>query len=136
LLTASEILELKRDIVPMALQFSDQLDPATRERARAVLQSLYTEDVLSLQEWADGEYRSARQSWPPCRRPSEFTILLANGDVHPCNMIEYTHEPIMGNLFETPLSVLWCSPAWDKFRAHGFDKCRWCPIHLYLSVPL
>ena len=136
LLTEDEIQDFKQHVLPRAVAFCDKLDGAVRENARRTLESLFSEDKLALPEWARGEYQPVRTNAPPCRRPQEFTILLANGDVHPCNMIEYTHEPVMGNLFEQSLGDIWSGDQWNRFRKELFDRCALCPINLYMGVPL
>ena len=96
LLAEAEIRRFKAEQLPKLLEFTDQLEPKCREQARATLSNLFSEDILSLSEWATGTYRPRRLNLPACQRPQGYTNLLANGDVHPCNMIEYCHQPCDG----------------------------------------
>ncbi|GAH67552.1 unnamed protein product, partial [marine sediment metagenome] len=124
------------NIIPKAKKICNKLDVEVRDKAIDVIENMFSEDLLSISEWANGIYQPKNKNISPCQRPKEFTILLANGDVHPCNIVEYTHEPVMGNLFENSLTEIWNSKKWNNFRKNLFDKCELCPINLYMSVPL
>ena len=136
LLKEDEIGEFRRDVVPRVRAFCETLDPAVRGEAVRVVESVYSETINSTANFAKGIYRPPELGLSPCQRPKDFTILLANGDVHPCNMVEYSHEPVMGNLFEKSLPEIWHSEKWDRFRETLFDYCRLCPINLYMAIPL
>jgi radical SAM protein with 4Fe4S-binding SPASM domain len=136
LLNENEIRYFRGDVIPKAVEFCGKLDISVRDRAIQVIKNIFSENTLSISEWANGIYQPKNKNIPPCQRPKEFTILLANGDVHPCNMIEYTHEPVMGNLLENSLTEIWNSEKWDDFRENLFDKCELCPINIYMGVPL
>jgi len=136
LLNESEIQYFKENVIPKAVEFCEKLDIDVRDRAIHVIKNIFLENNLSISEWANGIYQPKNKNIPLCQRPKDFTILLANGDVHPCNMIEYTHEPVMGNLFDNSLTEIWYSEKWNNFRENLFEKCELCPINLYMSVPL
>ncbi len=136
LLNEAEIAEFRRGVMPDVRAFCATLDPAVRGEAVRVVESVYSETINSTANFAKGLYRPPELGLPPCQRPKNFTILLANGDVHPCNMVEYSHEPIMGNLFEKSLPEIWHSEKWNRFRETLFDYCRLCPINLYMAIPL
>jgi glycosyltransferase involved in cell wall biosynthesis/phenylacetate-coenzyme A ligase PaaK-like adenylate-forming protein/MoaA/NifB/PqqE/SkfB family radical SAM enzyme len=134
LLREDEINDFKTNVIPKARAFCETLDTAVKNKAVEVIESVFSEKINSISDFVNGQYNSGRSS--PCQRPREFTILLANGDVHPCNMVEYSHEPVMGNLFENSLPQIWHSEKWNLFREKLFEYCRLCPINLYMSVPL
>lgn len=136
LLNENEIRYFSENTIPKAVEFCGKLDINVRDRAIHVIKNIFSENTLSISEWANGIYQPKNKNIPPCQRPKEFTILLANGDVHPCNMIEYTHEPVMGNLLENSLTEIWNSEKWNDFRENLFDTCELCPINIYMSVPL
>lgn len=136
LLNENEIRHFKENIIPRAIEFCGKLDINVRDRAIHVIKNIFSENTLSISEWVNGIYQPKNKIISPCQRPKDFTILLANGDVHPCNMIEYTHDPVMGNLFKKSLTEIWNSEKWNSFREHLFDKCELCPINIYMHVAL
>ncbi len=136
LLTENEINEFKSNIIPQASAFCETLDSSVKDRAIEVINSVFSETINSINNFSQGIYKPEELYPEPCKRPQEFTILLANGDVHPCNMVEYSHEPVMGNLFEQSLPEIWNSEKWNSFRENLFGYCKLCPINLYMTVPL
>lgn len=136
LLNEQEISDFREKVIPEAVAVCQTLEPAIRNQAVRVVESTYSAKINTISNFARGIYRPTEQNLYPCQRPKEFTILLANGDVHPCNMIEYSHEPVMGNLFEKSLPEIWYSEKWSRFRKELFDYCTLCPINLYMAIPL
>ena len=94
--------------------------------------SLYSGGERKQGDYAQGIYRRSR----PCAIPSFLALVLANGDVHPCNMVEYAHEPVIGNLRERGLAELWRGAAWRDFRRRGFPMCRYCPMPDQVVIPI
>jgi len=136
LLNENEIMYFKEKVIPKARRLCHGLDGQIRDKAVQVIGGIFSEEVLSISEWAQGMYQPKNKGFSPCQRPKEFTIILANGDMHPCNIVEYTHEPVMGNLFEKSITEIWNGEIWNNFRKTLFDKCELCPINLYMWVPL
>ncbi len=132
LLTAEEIREFREHTVPRLLALAEELDLPDRECAESTIHGLYGEEAGTPEDLARGIYWKDK----PCRRPKHFTILLANGEVHPCNIVEYTHGPIMGNLFEKSIRRIYRSWKWWWFRKRRFDKCAYCPMNLHPSIRL
>jgi len=136
LLNEDEIRHFRKYVIPKVMEFTDRLSSGARKHARRTLHEMFSEDILTISEWASGYYRPRHKNLPPCRRPMEFAIILANGDVHPCNMVEYTHEPVMGNVYVHSLTEVWNSEKWNTFRVNLFDGCTSCPINLYMGISL
>jgi len=134
LLDEDEITVFRQEVIPRAAAvISDVIaDPWTRQVATAAVQSLCSPRIGSPRQLARGIYRAAR----PCPIPSHFSILLANGDVHPCNMVEYSHHPVMGNLRQRGFSEMWRGETWSAFRRDGFDLCRYCPVPSQVYIPI
>lgn len=65
-----------------------------------------------------------------CDVPYFFILVLPNGDVHPCNIVEYVHEPVVGNLNKNTLSEIWNGKQYFNFRAKKHNSCNLCPIPL------
>lgn len=133
-LTQDQIEEFRQEIIPRAEQACESLKPAERLRALRTIAGLYSPDVISTADWAAGRYQPAGDY--ACKRPQYYAMILANGDVHPCNIVEYTHDPIMGNVRDTSFTELWHSEQWNDFRERRFDMCAYCPIPLPVSIPL
>jgi radical SAM protein with 4Fe4S-binding SPASM domain len=100
--------------------------------ARRQLGRLFSLRRLPLEYWATGRYH---RDQPSCPKPFQMALILANGDVHPCSVVEYTHEPVMGNLFAASLTSIWQSDAWQAFRRQGHTQCQRCPMLHQSFVP-
>ncbi|HEX7503464.1 MAG TPA: radical SAM protein, partial [Acidobacteriota bacterium] len=119
LLDRSDIAEFRREVIPRALAVirASGTGGGSSRLALAAVRSLYAGNERRQDDIARGVYRRPR----PCAIPSFQAIVLANGDVHPCNMVEYTHQPVIGNLRERGFPELWRSAAWRDFRRSGFE---------------
>lgn len=136
LLTEEEILYFKKRIIPKALDFCQNLNRDVRSVAIRNLKELFSEESISLSDWAKGVYQPKNNRIRSCQIAQELAFILANGDVHPCHIVEYTHEPLMGNLFKNTLTELWQSNRWMNFRKDLFDRCVLCPVNLHTTIPL
>jgi len=134
LLDENEIAAFKNEIVPDAVDIiqASSHDVWAKRMAVAAVRSIYPDGKISRQDYAKGIYRTAT----PCTIPSFFSIILANGDVHPCCMIEYSHEPVIGNLQDNSFRNLWQGKTWVNFRQKGFDLCRFCPVPEQVYIPI
>lgn len=71
----------------------------------------------------------------PCTIPEEYRfIILANGDVHPCNVIEYSHEAIIGNIFEESLDKIVEGDRYKNFLKTKSKYCSYCPMNQDLCI--
>ena len=136
LLNEKEIKHLTEEVIPEAVSFCKTLRQPVRIMALRTLRKLYSPRIASPEDFARGVYLPRHQKTGPCKRPGFFALVLADGKVYPCNMIEYTHYPIMGNVFESSLAEIRHSEKWKRFRQEGFDLCRFCPMPLHRAVPL
>ncbi len=134
LLDRANISEFKRRVIPRALAVirAAKTDRWSRRLALAAVRSLFGGSARRENDYALGVYRRPR----PCPIPSFLSIVLANGDVHPCNMVEYTHQPVIGNLRDRRFSALWQGEAWKDFRRRGFALCRFCPMPDQVVIPI
>jgi len=133
LLSAEEIQEFRSDILPAALEVGQRLDNHTRELAISALTQIFSPAVLDAESCARGVYR---QGDAPCSIPRKQALILANGDVHPCNIVEYTHDAVVGNLFSSRLRNVWNGDAWQQFRLCRHQRCSRCPMNHHVYVPL
>lgn len=72
-----------------------------------------------------------------CNIPEEYRfIILANGDVHPCNVIEYSHEVVIGNIFEKSLDKIVEEDCYKNFLKNKSKYCSYCPMNHDLCIPI
>lgn len=132
LLGREEIAEFRDRVVPEMLGYTEHLDARIRSRARNMIRSLFSGRIASPDDFAGGRYWSRGY----CDVPKTAGLIMANGDVHPCNIVEYTHGPVMGNLFEDSFRKIWSSKAWNRYRRRLHPRCGQCPVNIYTAIPL
>ena len=71
-----------------------------------------------------------------CSRKNNFAIVLPNGDVHPCNIVEYSHEPVVGNVFDSSFTDIWAGHKFTQFRNNPYKYCRYCPVNIRCNLIL
>jgi pyrroloquinoline quinone biosynthesis protein E len=120
-------------VQPRLVAFATRLPFPVRLLARRQVRRLFSRRRLSLEEWSTAHYHDGPAN---CPIPREMALVLANGDVHPCNVVEYTHEPVMGNLLDQELPTLWQGEAWQAYRRHPPPHCCFCPMLDQVFVPL
>ncbi len=131
--TSEQIMRFREVVLPRILAFCDDLEPTIRHRAKAAVSRIYNPKELPINAVRKGIYRSAERG---CSIPHVSALILANGDVHPCNIVEYLHAPVMGNLLRDSLRAVWNSEAWAAFRTNRLPECALCPMDSHLSIPL
>jgi MoaA/NifB/PqqE/SkfB family radical SAM enzyme len=96
------------------------------------LKTLYSKDPANL---ARGIYfRSIDEN--PCQKPDHFALIYANGDILPCNGVEYTAAPLVGNVKKNSLHQIWSNPGFTGFRKDRMDFCRYCPIPDHTGIAI
>ena len=92
----------------------------------------------TISDYAAGIYQPDLEAARHCSIPEEFLLLLADGDVHPCNMVEYSHDAVVGNVLDNGLDLrsVWEGPSWEQFRKDRHPRCRQCPMTQHVWVPL
>lgn len=137
LLNRGQLEEFKKTIIPESLRAANRnsSDGILTDSTWNSLKKIYplgNNGTVTLSDYAKGKYHNLR----PCIVPSYFTLILASGDVLPCPMVEYTHQPIMGNLKKQTLQEIWEGDKYETFRKNGFSLCRFCPVPLQLTIPV
>ena len=139
LLSRNELEEFKERVIPEAIRFcKEHRFPVDTGKN---LKKLYNEKAADMDDYAGGIYRPPEKNHPFCNIPRRQAEILANGDIHPCNIVEYSHTPVVGNLFENTLGEIWRGEKREHFREHFFrgtpvDYCTLCPMYLYTEIPL
>jgi len=128
---AEDVARFRKDVLPEALRVCRAQGPLAGRLAARNVGRLLSPALLAADDWASGRYWSREQG---CGVPSRQALILANGDVHPCNIVEYTHEPVVGNVRRQPLTEVWNGAAWRGFRAGRHERCSQCPINRHTGV--
>jgi len=128
---AADVRRFREAVLPEALRVCHAQGPLAGRLAARNVGRLFSPALLAADDWEAGRYWSRDRG---CRVPSRQALILANGDVHPCNIVEYTHEPVVGNLTGPSLTAVWNGEAWRRFRASGHDRCHLCPINRHTGV--
>ena len=123
--------------LPAATEVCRQLVEPMRSRAISVINSLFSSNILVPTDWAMGRYQpEIPPDGPACIRPHSMALVMPNGDVHPCNIVEYTHGPVMGNCRQRSLKSIRDDGKWTQFLSRRFEPCRYCPTVYPLRIPL
>lgn len=132
-ISPSQVREFREDILPRAIEKCRGLERFNRSLAVASLRKVFSPDQLDIEQWANGLYRTDDR---PCRIPDRQALILATGDVHPCNIVEYTHTNVVGNVRDKSLREIWTGKDWNDFRKRPCDDCKRCPMSRHVFVPL
>lgn len=128
-----DVARFREEVLPEALRVCRAQGPLAGRLAARNAGRLFSPALLAADDWASGRYWSRER---PCAVPSHQALILANGDVHPCNIVEYAHEPVVGNVLRQPLAEVWNGAAWRDFRAGRHERCSQCPINRHTGIAL
>lgn len=81
-----------------------------------------------------GVYWQSKEAAGFCTKPISFAMVYPNGDVLPCNGVEYAHKPVVGNIRRESLKEIWGGAAFQQFRAERTGWCKFCPMMLHSKV--
>lgn len=132
--TEKEILDFIENVKPRSKKFLLELlddDMILKEDLKKI-DNLFNFGNISYKEIADGIYNLS--SLKGCGRNYSMAMVLANGEVHPCNAVEYFHEPIVGNLIDGSLTEAWQSEKWKEARESGLKYCSICPMDRHAFI--
>ena len=116
LLDESELEDVVQTVIPEAITRYYTRAPG-RDTDAARIASLFDAQGQGC-DFTTGQYWSGLEAGRvDCRKPYEFTLIYPNGDVLPCNGIEYAGEPIVGNVLQQPLKDIFHGPGYEAFRA-------------------
>lgn len=108
--------------------------PRRYSECETQLNRLFKPKKVSLRSLTKGIYNPP--DFHSCGRPNYFCIILANGDIHPCNAVEYFHKPLVGNVLEKPLREWWNGALWEDVREKGTGWCQICPMAHHVTIGL
>lgn len=133
LLSETEIREFRQQILPR-VQDRYAVHRPRSDRSHENLANLFAAhgvrgDFSTGQYWFDAEEIGQK-----CDKPTTFALIYSNGNVLPCNAIEYTHAPIVGNVLRQGLREIWQGPEQQEFRRSRMGFCQWCPIQRHTGA--
>jgi radical SAM protein with 4Fe4S-binding SPASM domain len=134
LMCKQEILEWREQILPESLAVLEQYGNASSENIIS-LSGLYSRHS-EIVDFSVGTYWSSVNEVSFCDKPLTFAMVYPNGDVLPCNAVEYTHEPIVGNVLLQPLDEIWQGSSFEEFRLLRIPWCQYCPMTLHARLEL
>ncbi|MBK8920725.1 MAG: radical SAM protein [Saprospirales bacterium] len=133
--SVEQIDRFRQAVLPRVRQVVlDHTPPPLLARTLKKVERMFPMDPQRKAGYAGGVYFPVEK--PRCPKPYNFALILATGEVHPCNGVEYSHEPVMGNVLKTDLKAIWQNDAWRQFRKIRHDWCHQCPVVLHFHIPL
>lgn len=131
--TVDDIQNFRDVVVPKAGEvLSHHLPGTLAEKCIRQLECLFSLDDISDDEVAMGIYSYGFGAG--CRVPFSQALVLANGDVHPCNAVEYFHRPIAGNVLEKSLGEIVNGPVYAAVQRQGTEWCKRCPARKHVCL--
>lgn len=136
LLDDKDILHFREIIQPDLINHYVQNAP-DRQRDISTLHQLFKPHGLSGVDYAQGRYWGTKYDADgACCKPETFALIYPNGDVLPCNAIEYSHQPIVGNVLDHSLHEIWNGSEYEQFRRERTDFCLHCPVVRHTGVSI
>lgn len=132
LLNEKQITEFNSKIKPRVSKILKKSGLSNLEEVEKAINEIYAWPGFSAKKTEKGIFDCNRD----CRVPFEFVIILQNGDVLPCNGIEYFHQPIIGNVLIRPLDKIIQGKKMQEFREKKSDNCKFCPINRNFRIAL
>ncbi len=135
LLMDTEDIHCWRDeVMDSCIEMLGKTQTASDDNIKA-LKSLYSKSGKDA-DHSNGIYWSSKEAASICTKPSSFAMIYPNGDVLPCNGVEYAHEPIIGNVQKETFCEIWEGSNFQKFRSERTNWCRFCPMPLHSRIML
>ena len=130
LMSENQIDEFKEKIVPQILEvLSDNMvDKSIISYSRFVLNDLFNTKYNTIENYSEGIYwNDLNKVLSLCDKPSKTAMILPNGNVLPCCMMEGSYNAIMGNIFESSFMEIWNNNKYQTFRKNKAEYCKSCP---------
>jgi radical SAM protein with 4Fe4S-binding SPASM domain len=135
LMSSDDIVEFRRSVLPECLLRYRKYHPTPHESHQNLAGFLGAHGVEG--DFSQGLYwRDFDRIFRKCDKPETFALIYANGNVMPCNAMEYTHTPIVGNVLRQNLREIWAGEAYCHFRERRTPFCRQCPIQRHTGIAI
>lgn len=133
LMNKKQILEFKTLVLPKIIKLINKSHLKNKEQVIKKFQGVYNWKDFSLTNAAKGIFK---KNGNECKIPFDFALILQNGDVLPCNAIEYFHTPIIGNVEKKSLTTTLNSKKMRLFQKNKISQCKYCPMELSFKTNL
>lgn len=133
LLNEDQIIEFNSIIKPQIIRALEDTIFETKELQSDAIQqisAMYDIDFNPISNFASGIYWPTDRIKNKCTIPSSFMIIEGNGQILPCNAVEYTRSPIVGNCITQSIDMVWTSQEWQQFREAKMEFCNQCPMNM------
>jgi len=131
LLNNQQINSFNKKIKPKCLIILKKSSLKNKEEIITKFKTIYAWKDFNLENASNGIYWSPARE---CKIPYEFNLILQNGDVLPCNAIEYFHEPIIGNVQTKSIKEINFGTAKQQFLTKKTPLCKYCPMNLNFKI--
>jgi MoaA/NifB/PqqE/SkfB family radical SAM enzyme len=141
LMSVEQIKEYSKDVLPGLIDLissSGSIPDPNKPVIIEGLSTLFPSDDLEIEMYSQGRYGkySGKSKNSDCLIPYYYSLILEDGSVLPCNAVEYTHDPKVGNILEDDFNKIWHSKAFNDFRKKRMEWCAVCPMMAHRIVPL
>lgn len=136
LLTESEINKFKNDFVPSLIDKIGKMNISNKLKKFNIkeIQDIFNTEFNDIKNFENGIYWPDDRIKKKCDIPNTFMIIEGDGNVLPCNAVEYCRENIVGNIFDTKIEQLWNSEKWNEFRKNKMCFCNECPMNMSFMI--
>ncbi len=138
LLSSEQIQEFRSKEMPRIIETINSL-PFENEALRALsvkqVGSFFSPKLATNADYENGIYWKDQNIRTHCTVPSSFMIIEGDGTILPCNPVEYTRHPLMGNLNNSTIKDMWASDVWEEFRKNKMDYCTQCTMNQSRMIP-
>lgn len=135
LMNDSEISHFKSEILPESLKRYQSYRPKL-DISHQNLSSLF-ENNENNKIYSQGKYwKNMSQVLSNCTRPNMFMLIYPNGNVLPCNGVEYSHVPIVGNVLRQNLQDIFYGNGYNDFRNKRVEYCINCPVKCHTGIAI
>ncbi len=117
-LNEEEIKKVRAEMIPRMMAFNGIFTKRFFTYNRIGIENFYNERVNKLGNFSRSEYN--KNMVCPL---SDFPLrILANGNVLPCCLAEYAHEPIIGNVLDCSLKKVVSSAKFADFKKNSYFR--------------
>lgn len=131
--TEQQILNFRENVITRIYQVIKKYCSNYQDSISKV-NTIFSDDKEAIRSFANGDYAKVKKMI--CRIPYNFAMILANGEVLPCNGVEYSHEPVVGNVKTQSLQEVFFSKQWNDYRKYRHMWCAKCPMGLHTVISL
>lgn len=97
-----------------------------RQDAIRKMKSLLSENIVSYDELAKGNFAPNLVGNVRCELVERFITIQSNGDLIPCCEAEHHYEPLLGNLLNNTLEEILATEKYKDFVMNRLDYCKKC----------